>query len=331
MLNEFTSIPDGLLTVKADELYDLLGGPTLFHLEGKNTTPLFISTLLHGNETTGFYSLQALLKQYSEKELPRSLSIFIGNVEAAAQNQRHLDTQSDYNRIWPGTNNSDTPESDMMKHVVNLMRKRKPFASIDIHNNTGFNPHYACVNILNSHGLQLAKLFSDITVYFTNPKGVQSSAFSDFCPAIVLECGQSGDADGISHSHNYLDQVMQLDSIPQGNPKNINLFHTVARVIIPARFSYGTETDNEILLFESLEKKNFQQLEIGTVFSEKNNKEAHLNVINESSEDVTDEFFEVSDRQIKLKKTITLSMYTTNTRAVSLDCLCYFMERIHIS
>lgn len=331
MLNEFTSIPDGLLTAKAHALYDLLGGPTLIHLEGINSTPLFISTLLHGDETTGFYALQSLLKQYSEKDLPRSLSIFIGNVEAAAQDQRHLDTQADYNRIWPGTNHDDTPESDMMKHVVNIMRKRKPFASIDVHNNTGFNPHYACVNILNSHGLQLASLFSDTTVYFTNPKGVQSSAFSDFCPAIVLECGQSGDLDGISHCHNYLDQVIQLETIPQGNPECINLYHTVARVIIPARYSYGSEPDNDIVLFKTLENKNFQQLEIGTVFFEKHLDEAHMSVINESSEDVTDEFFEVSGQNISLKKAITLSMYTTNTRAISLDCLCYFMEPIHIS
>ena len=330
MLNELNNIPEGLLEAKSEDLYELLGNPTLIHLEGKNPTPLFISTLLHGNETTGFYAVQKLLKQYSKTPLPRSLSIFIGNVEAAQQNQRHLDTQPDYNRIWPGTHISDSSETDMMKNVVRIMHKRKPFASIDIHNNTGQNPHYACLNILNPHALQLASLFSTTTVYFTNPKGVQSSAFSDFCPAIVLECGQSGEADGVSHSYRYIDRILNLDVIPEGNPEHLNLYHTIARVTIAAQFSFGIEENNDVVLLEALESKNFHELSKGSAFALSNNNDVILTVTNESSEDVTAEFFNVEDNQLLLKRDITLSMYTTNTRAVRQDCLCYFMEKIHI-
>ncbi len=99
MLNEMSHIPDALLTAKADELDDVLGAPTLFHLNGINKQPLFICTLLHGNETTGFYAIQRLLKKYQDRPLPRAISLFIGNIEAAKENQRRLDTQDDYNRI----------------------------------------------------------------------------------------------------------------------------------------------------------------------------------------------------------------------------------------
>ena len=194
MLNETDILPDGLLEAKTTDLHELLGAPTLIHLQGERKEPLFISTLLHGNETTGFYAIQRLLKEYQGKALPRSVSLFIGNVEAAAADQRRLDHQPDYNRIWPGSHHDDCAEKDMMKTVFNIMRKRKTFASIDIHNNTGYNPHYACVNILNPHCIQLAGMFGNTVVYFTSPKGVQSAAFSDFCPAVVLECGQSGEA-----------------------------------------------------------------------------------------------------------------------------------------
>lgn len=330
MLNELNNIPQGLLDAKTEDLYELLGGPTLIHLEGENPAPLFISTLLHGNETTGFYAIQKLLNNHLEIPLPRSLSIFIGNVEAAAQNQRHLDTQPDYNRIWPGTHNSDSSETDMMKNVVRIMHKRKPFASIDIHNNTGHNPHYACVNILNPHALQLASLFSNTTVYFTSPKGVQSSAFSDFCPAIVLECGQAGEADGVSHSYRFIEYALNLDNIPEGNPENLNLYHTIARVTIPAQFSFGTESNNDIQLLDELESKNFHELQKDSTFAVTDNDEVLLYVSNESNEDVTGEFFDASGNQVKLKRDITLSMYTTNKRAISQDCLCYFMEKIHI-
>ncbi len=329
MLNETNKLPEGLLEARAEDLLSLLGAPTLIHLEGEISKPLFISTLLHGNETTGFYAVQALLKRYQDKKLPRSLSIFIGNVEAAAQAVRRLDHQVDYNRIWPGTHHSDSAETDMVKTVTNIMRKRKPFASIDVHNNTGYNPHYACVNILNPHCLQLAGMFTNTVVYFTSPKGVQSSSFSDFCPALVLECGQSGEADGETHALNYLNAVLELASLPSDQPEHINLYHTVCRVIIPNICSFSTEENTDIRLNAAMENQNFHQLNKGTIFASiSNESDASLVALNESEEDVSEDFFMTQGNNIILMKDVMLSMYTTNERAIMQDCLCYLMERI---
>ena len=146
MLTECDTLPDGLLEAKVEELEALLGGPTLIHLPGRRPEPLFITVLAHGNESTGFYAVQALLRIWRDRKLPRALSIFIGNVAAASQAQRFLDGQADYNRVWPGAECVDSPEARMMQQVVDQMRQRKAFASIDLHNNTGINPHYACIN-----------------------------------------------------------------------------------------------------------------------------------------------------------------------------------------
>ena len=137
MLHETDTLPNGLLEANATELKQLLGSPTLIHLPGEKPEPLFICTLLHGNETTGFYAIQRLLKQYQNKPLPRAVSIFIGNVDAAAVAQRRLDQQPDYNRIWPGTHHDDCAETDMMKTIANIMNKRKTFASIVVNINAG--------------------------------------------------------------------------------------------------------------------------------------------------------------------------------------------------
>jgi len=331
MLNEIDQIPDGFLQAEADQLFALLGKPTLIHLEGENPKPLFICTLLHGNETTGLYALQLLLKQYLDKPLPRSLSIFIGNVEAAAQKQRRLSTQNDYNRIWPGTQLSDSIETDIARSVTRIMRQYKPFASIDIHNNTGHNPHYGCVNILNPHGLQLASMFSNIAVYFTSPKGVQSAAFSDFCPAIVLECGQSGNQNGIIHVLDYLQTILALDNIPANHPHDLNLFHTLARVTIPGQVSFSTHTDKDIQILEILEQHNFDQLPAKTTFANiKSGISSAFIISNESNEDVTDEFLDYIDGKAILKKPVILSMYTTDQTAIRQDCLCYLMERLSL-
>jgi len=331
MLNEIHYVPEGFLDAKAEELLALLGKPTLIHLAGNKAKPLFISTLLHGNETTGLSALQALLKRYANKALPRALSIFIGNIEAGAQQQRRLKTQQDYNRSWPGTQLDDCLETDLMQAVTHIMRKRKPFASIDVHNNTGHNPHYGCINILNPHGLQLAAMFSNIAVYFTTPKGVQSSAFSDFCPAVVLECGQSGEQDGISHASNYLESVLALDSIPSGHPKNFNIYHTVARIIIPKQLSFSTSEGKHIQLRSSLEQQNFTQLTPGTEFARIQSDHIKPFIVsNESGENICDEFFEIIDKKVRLKRTVVLAMFTSNETAIRQDCLCYLMEHLRI-
>ena len=331
MFNQFDYLPEQLLDTRVEDLIDILGRPTLLHLPGARQQPLFISTLLHGNETTGFYALQTILKRYQQQGLPRALSIFIGNVEAAAQQQRRLDNQPDYNRIWPGTSHRQCTETDIMATVTNIMRERKPFASIDIHNNTGRNPHYACVNILSAHSLQLAALFADITVYFTSPKGVQSSAFSDFCPAVVLECGQSSDNASVAHATQYLETVLQLENLSADKPENLCLYHTVARVTVPEHVSISTHGDADIVLTTGLEDKNFTELPAGYEFAQRNTQDnqACMQVRNESNEDVTTEFIDCVDGKLLLKKAITLSMYTTDEKAIRQDCLCYFMERLH--
>ena len=88
MLTETDKLPDGLLECPVESLGDVLGGPTLIHLPGRRPEPLFVTVLAHGNESTGFYALQALLKKYHDQQLPRALSVFIGNVAAASQGQR---------------------------------------------------------------------------------------------------------------------------------------------------------------------------------------------------------------------------------------------------
>jgi hypothetical protein len=83
------------------------------------------------------------------------------------------------------------------------MIRRGVFASIDVHNNTGLNPHYACVNRLDKEFLWLASLFGRLVIYFTHPKGTQTAAFAPFCPAVTLECGKPEHPYGVEHAFEY--------------------------------------------------------------------------------------------------------------------------------
>ena len=62
--------------------------------------------------------MQKLLTKYTDKPLPRAISLFIGNIAAAKKNQRRRDDQDDYNRIWPGSHHNDSAEKDKMQSFL---------------------------------------------------------------------------------------------------------------------------------------------------------------------------------------------------------------------
>ncbi len=324
-------LPAGLLEADARTLHRILPGPTLIHIPGRRSEPLFVSALLHGNEDVGLLAVQRLLRAYVARELPRALSVFLGNVAAARENVRRLDGQPDFNRIWPGSEIAQTPEHAVMQAVVDEMRARKVFASIDLHNNTGLNPHYACVTRLRSQDLQLAALFGRTVVYFRRPRGVQTMAFAELCPSVTCECGKTGDESGVAHAENYIESCMQLAEVPTHVVRSgdVHLFHTVATVHVPRATTFAFDsTPADVVFGADLEWFNFRELPTGTIFARCNGQPAQcLEVRNEAGEEVSDGFFERDGELIRLSRPVMPSMLTRDARVVRQDCLCYFMER----
>lgn len=332
----FDSLPDGFLDSPATELYQLLPGPSLIHLKGKRPEPVFASILLHGNEVTGLEAIQQLLKNYLDKPLPRSLSIFVGNVEAAQYGQRRLNHQDDFNRVWPAENNKQ-PERVMpiMQQVVDEMVKRHVFASIDIHNNTGLNPHYGCINRLDDHFFHLATMFSRTVVYFEQPTGVQSMAFAPHCPAVTVECGQPGQHFGSEHAALFIDACLNLDHFPD-HPiaeGDMHLFHTVAIMKVNEEVSFGFDNnETDLNLPSDLDHLNFNELPVGTCIGQINHEQSHyFTVCNEQGDDIFHHYFTIDGERIVTKKPLMPSMLTLNPVIIRQDCFCYLMERMSLS
>ena len=335
MLQQLEHIPEGLLDLPAEALEQALGGPTLLHLAGRRDPALLVSVLMHGNETTGWEAVRRWLRQYrpggGEKTLPRALSLFIGNVAAAARGLRRLPGQPDYNRVWPGCGDGDSPEKSMMAEVVRIMGDRGVFASVDLHNNTGLNPHYACVNVIDNRFLHLAALFSRTVVYFLRPCGVQSLAMAKVCPSVTLECGKVGQKHGTDHALDYLEACIHLaehPSLPVA-AHDIDLFHTVATVKVPVGvpFGFGDEPV-DLRLLGDLEYLNFRELPAGTLFAEAPAARAvPLDVRDERGEDVAGRYFSLEDGLIKTRLPVMPSMLTSDKTVIRQDCLCYLMER----
>ncbi|MBJ6611510.1 MAG: succinylglutamate desuccinylase/aspartoacylase family protein [Candidatus Thiothrix moscowensis] len=331
-LTELESLPEGFFALKSPrELHTLLPNPTLLHLEGRREPRLFISVLLHGNEDTGFFAIQQLLHKYQHQPLPRSLSVFFGNIEAATFGLRRLEGQPDYNRVWPSTELDDCEETRLMQQVTDIMASKGMFASIDVHNNTGKNPHYGCVNVLDNRSLQLARLFANIVVYFETPRGVQSMAMAQHCPAITIECGKPGVAHGVEHVLEFLDAALHLQELPD-HPlpaHDINIYQTVARVTLPENHTFSfNDPAADIHLLPALDQYNFSELPAGTAFASTTHPTARLHAWDDENVEVGEHFFTRDHSSIRLKQALMPAMLTLDETIIRQDCLCYLMKRL---
>jgi len=330
MLTVLDYLPQGLLEKKAHELHEILSGPTLIHLPGLKANPLFVSVLLHGNESTGWEAVRSYLTE--NRTLPRALSIFIANVSAARKHQRVLQGQLDYNRVWA---EHPSEEGRMMTRILQQMKAKQVFASIDFHNNTGKNPHYACINCKQHDFFQLAHLFSRTVVYFIKPDTVQSMAFSKLCPAVTVECGQPEQQYGVQHAKNYLEKAMTLGKFTNQplRAEDFDLYHTMAIVKVPEQFKISFNTKNlaDINFDADVDKLNFTALQSGGFLARIDpHKNVFLQVTNEQGIDVAQRYFDYSNGEIRTRVAVMPSMLTTKEEIIRQDCLCYLMEKIEL-
>ncbi len=333
MIKILDQLPAGILDVEADRLHEFVDDHTLVHLSGKITRPLFVSILQHGDEVTGWDAIKALLANH-EGHLPRSIYLLFGNVKAAAKNARQLDQQPDFNRCWPGLHKQDHPVAKKLEYITNMMAEIKPFASIDIHNNSGRNPHYAGINSLNGEFVNLASLFSETIIHFTSPDGIQSGAFAPFCPSVTIECGMSGTADGIEQTLTFLENLIHLSTLKQipgiaEHQQVLTIFSTVKvkpEISIGINGSLNGQVD--FVINDDLDYLNFHLIEPGTVFGHTNKEDLPMpfSVTDQIGHDITDHYFEQHGNEVRIKQKVVPAMITQSIKAIRLDCLCYLMH-----
>ena len=169
-IREFEGWPPGLLDCSAHELWAHLDGPAIVHLPGARQPAMFVSVLLHGNETGGWEALRLLQRRFADRELPRAMIVLVGNVEAARFRLRHLDHQPDFNRIWRAEQAG--AEASLAQDIVARVSAHPLFCSVDVHNNTGVNPHYACVTSEDTTSLALAARFARPVILVHQPDTV---------------------------------------------------------------------------------------------------------------------------------------------------------------
>ncbi len=326
-LSVIDHLPDGFFDLEISNIREVFPVPTLLRLQGDRSPPLFVSILQHGNEYSGLESLQLLLERYPRR-LPRSLHVFIGNVEAAEANLRMMPDQDDFNRCWPGTDRGPNNTTRLMREVFDEVTRDGLFAAIDLHNNTGTNPHYAGITDVRRENQHLAAMFNHVAIVFSYPKGVATMAFNGVCPAVVLECGRPGERFGIEHATEMLDALLHLDHFPDKPvaAHDLQLVRSELTLKIPhgVTFDFHLGASADLTFENGFERKNFTEIKSTDVFAH-TRIDRPLSVINQCGENVTDEIMRVENGKVYLNRTMIPAMITLDKSIIRQDCLCYLM------
>jgi hypothetical protein len=281
--------------------------------------------MIHGNEPTGLLVIQELIKRYGTREWPRETYIFIGNVWAAKENKRRLDHQPDFNRIWK---NGELAENKMAMAIMDAVKPKSLFAAIDIHNNTGRNPHYAIVHEFEQDQLNLAALFSPTCLYFSEPDYTCSEAFGHFCPAVTIEAGLPGNSAGNAHALEFVTTVLNCDVLPQTPVAQLelNVLSSLGTILLEPGSEVGIKPEEGDICFEpDFDLMNFKLVPAGTVFGFYRG-DHRLKFFDDFGKDKTNDFFCHESGKILTRVVMVPTMLKTDKHVLKANCVGYAMQ-----
>lgn len=320
-LQKETSLDPEILNLHARDLASVLSGPTLFDLSTPNNPPIFVSVLLHGNETSGWDAIRLLLKEQEKSCETSSLYLLVGNVEAARQGVRALDEQPDFNRIWE---ENGSGHADWTQDVISEVSSSNPWFALDIHNNTCPNPHHSVITDLKPETLSVAREFSDIAIFASQPPGVLSRRCSEFCTAITIEVGIPDDETSALRAKAFLASLFKRGTVPNLSNEDLRIYRNSVRVVIERAHAMQ---DWQVPEFApSLNQWNFKTLARGTPIARIKPGGGRLIAHDDHMQDVTHSYLEYKGDEVVLSSDVIMSMYTEDPRIALQDCVCYFLE-----
>jgi len=221
----------------------------------------------------------------------------------------------------------------MAHEILSIMKRRGIFASVDLHNNTGLNPHYACISQMDPRHMNLALLFRRTVVFFTKPHNTQSVVFSEFVPSVTLECGLSEALYGVDPVVNFLDDCLHLSEVSSHSvaPEDIDLYETYSRLALsprtPFAFAHEPEAKDASVVFRSdLDALNFSELDPGTLFGWVRG-DAQLLVQDPDGDPFDGKVLDYAGGEIRTAERLIPSMFTLDKKVILQDCLGYMMKR----
>lgn len=313
------------------EFLQQLGGPRCIYVPGVDRSRCrFAVSLLHGNEPSGVTAFYELLG--SGWQPVCDIYLVIMNVPAALTppvfSHRQLPGTRDLNRCFKEPFNDE--QGQLALALLTLIRDKQPEALIDIHNTSGSGPAFGVAVYLDSRHDALVSLFTERLIITEIRLGALMELSEIAVPTVTIECGGAEDPEShriaVDGLRRYFSKAQLFDL--SAAPWPIEILHNPVRLELSSALDldYG-ESNNpatELTLRADIERFNFGVVDAGTSLGWCDASVLQkLWVRNAKSQEHVEDWFAITDGQLKPVRPMKLFMITGRIDIAKSDCLLY--------
>jgi hypothetical protein len=292
-----------------------------------------VTTLLHGNEPSGFRAIRNFCQSGSEPAV--DLAFCVCSVEAA------LGPPLFVHRVLPGDRDQnraflppfDDPTGHRSRRLLELIVGYRPEALVDLHNNTGHSPAYGVGTRVDSQLLGLTSLFADRFMHSDLRLGTLMEALDSVIPSVVIECGRAGDPIADATALAGLERFAGLEdlALARGGAAGVKVLSRPTRVTVRAgailAFDERPVACATFTVRRGVDRHNFQAMGAGEVVGwVAPGAEWPIEALGASGDDRSGELFEMVGQEVRLLRSIVPVMMTMSPEIAKSDCLFYALE-----
>jgi len=222
-----------------------LKGLTVFDVQGKDTSRTrVITTLIHGNEPSGFIALHHWLRK---KVIPEvNIRFILCNPESAALppefSHRYLVVAQDLNRFFTLGNTPSSKKDDAISRraaqIIKAVTDVNPEAIVDLHNTSGISPAFGVSTYASDKVLDLISLFSNKVILTGLHVGaIMEQDFS--APIVTIECGGAGQTQSHQLAITGLEKFTNRKSIFDHHADKVDIHRHPCRIELQKGFVLG--------------------------------------------------------------------------------------------
>lgn len=310
-----------------------LEGPTAWHIPGRDPSRVrIVTTLLHGNEPSGFLALHDWLR--SGIEPATDAVCVLANLEAAqihpVFSHRSVPERRDMNRCFLGP--FDDREGQIARAILDLIQERRPEALLDLHNNTGHNPAYGVGVDPSPANFALTALFGRYLVWSQLTLGALLEAVPE-CPAVTIEVGKSGDDRANLIAREGVGTFLERDPLFVEGPRpDVGLLEMPMRARVwPGRrlvMAQRPDATADLTMPDDLDRHNFETVPVGSRIGWVRGEESPLALVDEQGRDRSAEYFERRGDELVARRPFMPIMITVDASIAASDCVFYVVHEI---
>jgi len=309
-------------------------GLTIFDVQGRDTTKTrVVTTLIHGNEPSGFIALHHWLIQKVTPEV--NIRFILCNPEAASLppefSHRYLVAAQDLNRYFSPSNVSPTKATKAInqraQQIMQAIAEVKPEAIIDLHNTSGISPAFGVSLSDDDQILDLISLFTNKVIL----TGLHVGAIMEqnlSAPIVTIECGGACQVQSHQLAIAGLAKFTNNKNIFDHHADKVDIHRHPCRVEIKKGIVLGFADHPlitaDLTLRNDVENLNNQLTSAGELIGWYEN-DVHLPLIakDEQGKDKLSALLYLENGSIYAKQNLQIFMATKQLDIATNDCLFY--------